>query len=67
MPFLPQEVIARKRDGQTLTSGEISAFIAGLTDGSVSHAQAGAFAMAVFFRDMTTPERVARLKKLGLV
>ena len=59
MPFLPQEVIARKRDGQTLTSGEISAFIAGLTDGSVSHAQAGAFAMAVFFRDMTTPERVA--------
>jgi len=59
MPFLPQEVIAHKRDGQRLTSGEISAFIAGLTDGSVSHAQAAAFAMAVYFRDMATSERVA--------
>ncbi len=59
MPFLPQEVIAKKRDGQDLSAGEIGAFIAGLTDGSVSHAQAAAFAMAVFFRDMTTPERVA--------
>ena len=59
MPFLPQEVIARKRDGEILTSGEIGAFIAGLTDGSVSHAQAAAFAMATYFRDMTTPERVA--------
>jgi thymidine phosphorylase len=59
MPFLPQEVIAKKRDGENLTSAEIGAFIAGLTDSSVSHAQAAAFAMAVFFRDMTTPERVA--------
>ena len=59
MTFLPQEVIARKRDGQNLTAGEIQAFISGLTGGSVSHAQAAAFAMAVFFRDMTTPERVA--------
>ena len=42
MPFLPQEVIARKRDGQDLNAGEIGAFIAGLTDGSVSHAQAAA-------------------------
>ena len=43
MTFLPQEVIARKRDGLALTSGEIQSFIAGLTDGSVSHAQAAAF------------------------
>lgn len=59
MTFLPQEVIARKRDGLALTSGEIQSFIGGLTSGGVSHAQAAAFAMAVFFRDMTTPERVA--------
>ncbi len=59
MPFLPQEVIARKRDGEALTAGEISAFIAGLTHGSVSQAQAAAFAMAVYFRDMSTSERVA--------
>lgn len=59
MSFLPQEVIAKKRDGHVLSSDEIGAFIAGLTDGSVSHAQAAAFAMAVFFRDMETSERVA--------
>jgi thymidine phosphorylase len=59
MTFLPQEVIIRKRDGETLTRGEIGQFIAGLTDGSVSHAQAAAFAMAVFFRDMGLEERVA--------
>jgi thymidine phosphorylase len=59
MVFLPQEIIVRKRDGEVLTAGEIGEFIAGLTDGSVSHAQAAAFAMAVFFRDMTLTERVA--------
>ena len=59
MTFLPQEVIIRKRDGEALTSGEIGQFISGLTDGSVSQAQAAAFAMAVFFRDMTLNERVA--------
>ncbi len=59
MVFLPQEVIVRKRDGEILTSGEIHEFIAGLTDGSVSHAQAAAFAMATFFRNMNLDERVA--------
>src|SRR5688572_32527324 len=59
MVFLPQEVIARKRDGEALTPGEIQNFIAGFADGTVSHAQAAAFAMAVFFRDMNLTERVA--------
>ncbi|MDC9823216.1 thymidine phosphorylase [Devosia sp. ZB163] len=59
MSFLPQEVIANKRDGLALTAGEISAFINGLAKGTVSHAQAAAFAMAVFFRDMDNTERVA--------
>jgi len=59
MVFLPQEVIVRKRDGEVLAKGEIGQFVAGLTDGSVSHAQAAAFAMAVFFRNMTLGERVA--------
>jgi len=59
MSFLPQEIIARKRDGAALTPGEIKGFIAGFADGSVSHAQAAAFAMATYFRDMTVPERVA--------
>ena len=59
MVFLPQEVIARKRDGHALTTDEIAQFIAGFSSGTVSHAQAAAFAMAVYFRDMTMPERVA--------
>ena len=57
--LLPQEVIIAKRDGAALAPHDIKAFIAGLTTGTVSHAQAAAFAMAVYFRDMTTPERVA--------
>ena len=57
--LLPQEVIIAKRDGAALAPADIKAFIAGLTTGAVSHAQAAAFAMAVFFRDMTMPERVA--------
>jgi thymidine phosphorylase len=56
---LPQEIIAAKRDGQALPAADIAAFIAGLTRGDVSGEQAAAFAMAVFFRDMTTDERVA--------
>src|SRR5688572_3979303 len=59
MVFLPQEVIAHKRDGEALTRGEIASFIAGLADGSVSHAQAAAFAMAVLFRGMSLDESVA--------
>lgn len=59
MVFLPQEVIARKRDGETLTTDEIKRFIAGFTHGTVSHAQAAAFAMAVYFQHMDIHERVA--------
>ncbi|MGV8855921.1 MAG: thymidine phosphorylase [Devosia sp.] len=59
MVFLPQEVILKKRDGQILSDDEIAAFIAGFAKGSVSHAQAAAFAMAIYFQDMSMPERVA--------
>ncbi|MGL4437925.1 MAG: thymidine phosphorylase, partial [Bosea sp. (in: a-proteobacteria)] len=59
MDFLPQEIIRKKRDGAELSRIEIGQMIAGLTDGSVTEGQAAAFAMAVFFRDMNTAERVA--------
>src|SRR5690606_5737519 len=59
MVFLPQEVIIRKRDGEALAGDDIAAFIAGFADGSVSQAQAAAFAMAVYFRSMEMDERVA--------
>ena len=59
MVFLPQEIIAKKRDGLKLSDDEITRFILGLNAGTVSHAQAAAFAMAVYFNDMDIDERVA--------
>ncbi|MCZ4271735.1 thymidine phosphorylase [Maritalea porphyrae] len=59
MVFLPQEVIAKKRDGEQLSKAEIGAFIAGLTNGEVKPEQAAAFAMAVFFQNMNLDERIA--------
>ncbi|MDQ1184752.1 thymidine phosphorylase [Agrobacterium larrymoorei] len=57
--MLPQEIIRRKRDGETLAANDIAAFIAALSDGSISEGQAAAFAMAVYFRGMTREETVA--------
>ena len=59
MVFLPQEVILKKRNGEILAKDDIAQFIAGFVNGTVSHAQAAAFAMAVYFQDMTMDERVA--------
>ena len=59
MVFLPQEVILKKRNGEVLAKDDIARFIAGFAQGTVSHAQAAAFAMAVYFQDMTMDERVA--------
>ncbi len=56
---LPQEIIRKKRDGAALTREEIADFMSGLTEGRIGEGQAAAFAMAVFFRGMTTEERVA--------
>ena len=57
--MLPQEIIRRKRDGHELTDEEIAFVTAGIHDGSLGEGQVAAFAMAVFFRGMTTAERVA--------
>ncbi len=57
--FLPQEVIRRKRDGQTLDAGDLAAFMAGLVSGAVTGEQAAAFAMATFFRGMQPRECAA--------
>ncbi len=64
MVFLPQEVIAKKRDGEKLSGDEIRRFIDGFAQGTVSHAQAAAFAMAVFFQNMDIEERVALTKAM---
>jgi len=57
--LLPQEIIRKKRDGLELTADEVEAFVAGLVDGRVVDAQAGAFAMAVCLRGMSPAETVA--------
>ena len=56
--MLASEVIRRKRDGHALTREEIDFLVAGITDGSLSGAQVGALAMAMFLRGMDTRERV---------
>jgi thymidine phosphorylase len=56
---LAAEVIRRKRDGQALSPEELEFLVAGITDGSLSDAQVGALAMALFLRGMDARERVA--------
>ena len=57
--MLPQEIIRKKRDGGVLSDAEIAQFIKGLTEGTITEGQVAAFAMAVFFRGMEMPERIA--------
>lgn len=55
-PLFPQHVIARKRDGATLTRDELASFVRGATDGSWADYQLSAMLMAIFFRGMTPQE-----------
>lgn len=57
--YLPQEIIRKKRDGEVLTADEINFFIQGVANNSVSEGQNAAFAMTIFFNEMTMPERIA--------
>jgi len=57
--MLPQELVRKKRDGETLSPDEIAFFVKGLADGTITEGQVAAFAMAVFFKGLTIDERVA--------
>jgi thymidine phosphorylase len=57
--YLPQELIRKKRDGLVLSDAEISFLVKGISDGSLTDAQLGAFAMAVFYQGMCMKERVS--------
>ncbi len=57
--MLPQEIIRVKRDRQVLSAEAITAFVRGITDGSVSEGQIAAFGMAVYFNGMNRDEAVA--------
>jgi len=56
--LFPQHIIAKKRDGETLTATEIHAFVLGATDGSWADYQLSAMLMAIFLRGMTAQETV---------
>jgi pyrimidine-nucleoside phosphorylase len=53
------ELIAAKRDGQTLTEGEIKRILSLFSGGDVADYQMAAFLMAVFFRGLDDAETVA--------
>ncbi|HHX8483659.1 TPA: thymidine phosphorylase [Vibrio diabolicus] len=57
--YLPQEIIRKKRDGEVLTADEINFFIQGVANNTVSEGQIAAFAMTIFFNEMTMDERIA--------
>jgi pyrimidine-nucleoside phosphorylase len=51
------DLIQKKRDGKELTKAEIDHIIKNYTNGDIPDYQMSAFAMAVYFKDMTTEER----------
>ncbi|MEW5720329.1 MAG: thymidine phosphorylase [Chloroflexota bacterium] len=53
------DIIAKKRDGETLTRAEIDFFVQGFTRGDIADYQAAAWAMAVYLRGMTNAETTA--------
>ncbi|WP_376742324.1 thymidine phosphorylase [Ensifer canadensis] len=59
MTMLPQEIIRRKRNGERLEAADITGFVRGLSDGSISEGQVAAFAMAIWFSGMSRDETVA--------
>ena len=54
-----RSIIAKLRDGSKPSTDELRWFAAGLADGTVTDAQAGAFAMAVLLRGLGDAGRVA--------
>jgi pyrimidine-nucleoside phosphorylase len=56
LPFFPQDIIIKKRDGGALTREEIEFFASGVSDGRFADYQATALLMAVFWRGMSAQE-----------
>lgn len=57
--MLPQEIIRKKRNQQTLSPEEINFFIQGMSKGEIADIQAASFSMAVFLNGMSDKETLA--------
>ena len=57
--MFPQEIIRKKRNGQKLSSDEISFFIKGVTDGSIADSQTAALTMAIFLNGFDEKETIS--------
>ncbi|MGZ4267760.1 MAG: thymidine phosphorylase [Solirubrobacteraceae bacterium] len=57
--FSANELLRAKRDGNELDADQIAWLVRGIADGSLSDAQVGALAMALFTRGISDAERVA--------
>jgi pyrimidine-nucleoside phosphorylase len=60
-----QDIISKKRDGASLSTEEIHAFIQGFTNGDIPDYQAAAWLMAVFIRGMDEKETAALTDSLA--
>ena len=56
--MIPQEIIRKKRNNQSLTKEEINTFVQGLTDNSFSEPQIAAMSMAILLNGMNAQETV---------
>ena len=61
--MLPQWIIEKKRNGETLSDDELADFIGGYVRGDIPDYQMAALAMAIFFRGMT-PAEMASLTRV---
>ncbi|MCB0092168.1 MAG: pyrimidine-nucleoside phosphorylase, partial [Caldilineaceae bacterium] len=55
----PVDIIIKKRDGLALTDDEIGWFVRGFVAGAIPDYQVAAFAMAVYFQNMSDAETTA--------
>jgi pyrimidine-nucleoside phosphorylase len=53
----PQDVIRKKRDGQSLSRDEIHFFVAGVTSGRIADYQVSALLMAIYLKGMDSNEQ----------
>ena len=62
--MIPQEIIRKKRDNNTLTEDEIKSFVAGLTNGLFSDSQIASMSMAILLNGMSKDETVCLTKAM---